>query len=136
MIIITEEQRERASKYITLTGDNEVDEVLIAQLELSRQLVEKKKANDNISMTLTQAWQYNLIASFSMGALQHFLKLRLKQDAHWDIQELAQKLYKAIPEEHKYLFEHCIKEPTEVSISKEEYDKLLEFKFMYESCSK
>lgn len=110
MIIITEEQRERASKYITLTGDNEVDEVLIAQLELSRQLVEKKKANDSISMTLTQAWQYNLTCSMSLTAVQHFLALRTKTDAHWDIQELAHKIYEAIPEEHKFLFTDYLKE--------------------------
>ena len=111
MIIITEEQRERASKYITLTGDNEVDEVLIAQLELSRQLVEKKKANDSISMTLTQAWQYNLSCSMSLTAVQHFLALRLKKDAHWDIRDLANNILESIPKDHLYLYSDYISEP-------------------------
>ena len=108
MIVITKEQKERASKYVTLTGDAEVDEVLIAQLELSRQLVEKKKANDSISMTLTQAWRYNLTCSMSLTAVQHFLRLRLKRDAHWDIQNLATNIYEAIPNDHKYLYEDSL----------------------------
>lgn len=72
------------------------------------QCVKNGEANDEISLLLPQAWQYNLMASFSLGALQHFLKLRLKPDAHWDIRELAQRLYEAIPEQHKYLFEDCL----------------------------
>lgn len=75
------------------------------------QCVKNGEANDEISLLLPQAWQYNLMASFSLGALQHFLKLRLKPDAHWDIQELAKLLYKAIPEEHLYLFEDSLYEP-------------------------
>lgn len=75
------------------------------------QCVKNGEANDEISLLLPQAWQYNLMASFSLGALQHFLKLRLKPDAHWDIQELAELLYKAIPNEHLYLFEECLYEP-------------------------
>ena len=72
------------------------------------QCVKNGEANDEISLLLPQAWQYNLMASFSLGALQHFLKLRLKPDAHWDIRELAKKLYDAIPIEHRYLFEECL----------------------------
>lgn len=115
MIVITKEQRERASKYVTLTGDNEVDEVLIAQLELSRQLVEKKKANDSISMTLTQAWHYNLTCSMSLTAVQHFLKLRLKPDAHWDIRDLANNILATIPEDHLYLYEEYIPTSKEIT---------------------
>lgn len=72
------------------------------------QCVKNGEANDEISLLLPQAWQYNLMATFSLGALQHFLKLRLKPDAHWDIRELAKKLYDAIPIEHRYLFEECL----------------------------
>lgn len=59
---------------------------------------------DDIAMLLPQSYQYNLACSFSLQALQHFLSLRLKKDAHWDIRDLAEKLEKAIPEEHQYLF--------------------------------
>jgi thymidylate synthase ThyX len=40
--------------------------------------------------------------------LQHFLKLRTKSDAHFQIRELALNLYKTLPDTHKYLFEECI----------------------------
>jgi len=73
--------------------------------DMIKDCVENNEANDEISLLLPQAWQYNLMATFSLGALQHFLKLRLKPDAHWDIRELAKQLYNNIPEEHLYLFE-------------------------------
>jgi len=79
---------------------------------LERVLVDIKEAvrlnidNDEISMLLPQAWRYNLICSMSMTAVQHFIKLREKKEAHWDIQDLAEKIYYALPDEHKYLFEY------------------------------
>lgn len=65
-------------------------------------------ANDEISLLLPQAWKYNLVCSMSMSAVQHFLRLRTKKDAHWDIQELAHKMYEALPEDHLYLFDEYI----------------------------
>lgn len=70
--------------------------------------VESNEANDEISMLLPQAWNYNLVVTMSLGAVQHFLNLRLKNDAHWDIRELANIMYKSLPEEHLYLFEDII----------------------------
>ena len=75
------------------------------------QCVKNGEANDEISLLLPQAWQYNLMASFSLGALQHFLKLRLKPDAHWDIRDLANNVLKSIPEDHLYLYSDYISEP-------------------------
>ena len=97
----------RASKYITLTGDKSTDIVLIKQLELTRELSASKKYkdNDNVAMTLTQAYKYNLTCSFSLTALQHFFDLRDTKEAHWDIRELANKLYVELPEETIYLFD-------------------------------
>lgn len=88
--------------------------------------VEKKVANDEISLLLPQAWKYNLVATMSLGAVQHFLKLRLKKDAHWDIRELAHKIYEAMPTEYLYLFEDTIKQVDTVTITLEEYNKLMQ----------
>lgn len=76
-------------------------------LEMIKDCVDSNEANDEISLLLPQAWKYNLICTMSMGAVQHFLTLRLKKDAHWDIQELANRIYNALPEDNKYLFENC-----------------------------
>jgi thymidylate synthase (FAD) len=73
--------------------------------EMIKECVNADVANDEISLLLPQAWQYNLICTMSLTALQHFLSLRLKTDAHWDIRNLAKELYKSIPESYLYLFE-------------------------------
>ena len=104
-IEITDEQRERASKWVTLTGDSEVDDVLIAQLELSRGLVAKGKKNDFTSMTLSQAYNYSFVVTFNIESLQWFLSQREKKAAHWDIQNFAKMLRENIPSDYKYLFE-------------------------------
>lgn len=89
----------------TYSKSDRVNKCLDIINDMVKDCVENNEANDEISLLLPQAWQYNLMATFSLGALQHFLKLRLKPDAHWDIRELAKQLYNAIPEEHLYLFE-------------------------------
>jgi len=89
----------------TLSKSDLVNEKLAILHKMIKECVDAGASNDEISLLLPQAWNYNLMATFSLGALQHFLTLRLKSDAHWDIRDLAHKLYKAIPEEHKYIFE-------------------------------
>ena len=105
LIKITDEQRARASKWVTLTGNDEVDGVLIAQLELSRGLVAKGIKNDFTSMTLSQAYNYSFVVTFNIESLQWFLSQREKKAAHWDIQNFAKMLRNNIPEQYKYLFE-------------------------------
>lgn len=90
---------------------NEVVNGYLAQINtMIKDCVANNISNDEISLLLPQAWHYNLIATFSMQALQHFLYLRTKKDAHWDIQELAWALYSQIPEDHKYLYASYIKD--------------------------
>lgn len=94
----------------TETKTELVNKYLAQISEMIKDCVDKNLANDDISMLLPQAWQYNLFCSMSLQAVQHFIKLRTKTDAHWDIQELAHKIYEAIPEEHKFLFTDYLKE--------------------------
>ena len=109
-INITEKQRERASKFLTFTGDKEIDDQLIAQLELSRQHAVAGKSDDFISMTLPQAYEYRFQVSLNAQALQHFFNLRGGCDshAHYDINALANAMFDCLPEDHKFLFSHCI----------------------------
>jgi thymidylate synthase (FAD) len=105
----TEKQRKLANKYITFTGDDEVDEQLIHQLEMARQFAVAGKSNDIISMTLPQAYNYSFILTMNIESLQWFLKLRTADDVHYNIKELAYALYDQIPSSHKYLFTDYIK---------------------------
>lgn len=89
----------------TYSKSDRVNNYLDQINEMIKDCVDNNEANDEISLLLPQAWQYNLVATFSLGALQHFLALRLKPDAHWDIRHLANLLLDAVPNEHKYLFE-------------------------------
>lgn len=89
----------------TYSKSDRVNKYLDQINEMIKDCVNNNEANDEISLLLPQAWQYNLVATFSLGALQHFLALRLKPDAHWDIRHLANLLLDAVPNEHKYLFE-------------------------------
>ena len=71
--------------------------------------IESGASNDDISMLLPQAYQYSAVVTMNAQAIQHFLKLRTKPDAHWDIRNLANEIYANLPEEHKYLFEEYVK---------------------------
>ena len=41
-------------------------------------------------------------------SLQNFLALRTSKAALWEIQQLCDAIYKVIPSDHKFLFEHCV----------------------------
>lgn len=76
--------------------------------EMIKDCVDNNEANDEISLLLPQAWRYNLTCSMSLTAVQHFLTLRSKRDAHWDIQDLSKAVLSSIPKDHLYLFEDYI----------------------------
>jgi thymidylate synthase ThyX len=103
-ILITEEQRERASEFLELTGIKEVDDALILNLELTRQAVRNGVKNDIASLMLSQAWKYRWVVKFNYRSLQNFLKLRCDKHSHFHIREVAMEMYRLIPDSHKYLF--------------------------------
>lgn len=107
-INITDEQRERAGKYIYLTGNNEVDDVTIAQLEMLRQKVANGMANDKVKPFIPEAYKTSLIMTINARSLQNFLELRSSKYALWEIRELAINIYNALPDDHKYLFKDCV----------------------------
>lgn len=103
-INITDEQRERAGKYIYLTGNNEVDDVTIAQLEMLRQKVANGMANDKVKPFIPEAYKTSLVMTINARSLQNFLALRTSKHALWEIRDLANEMYNKLPEDHKYLF--------------------------------
>ena len=101
---ITDEQRKRAEKYIKMTGDREIDDRSILQLELLRESVSSGIANDISKYNLIESYKTELHWSINARSLQNFLTLRSDKSALWEIRDLAREVYKALPEEHKYLF--------------------------------
>lgn len=95
----------------TKSKSDRVNNYLKQLNEMIIDCVNHNEANDEISLLLPQAWQYNLACSMSLTAVQHFLALRLKKDAHWDIRDLANNILESIPEDHLYLYSDYILEP-------------------------
>jgi len=42
--------------------------------------------------------------------LQNFISLRSSKSALWEIRNLANAIYDALPNEHKFIFEKCLPE--------------------------
>ena len=109
-IKITDEQRERAGKYIYLTGDNSIDDIAIAQLELLRGKVAEGISNDKLKPLIPECYKTSLVSTMNMRALQNFLYLRTDKAALWEIQELAHKMFEVLPSEHKFMLEDFVKD--------------------------
>lgn len=109
MLTITEEQFDRASKYIKLTGNKDVDTASILALEMVRQNVVKGISNDIVKYSLPESYLVRLQFSINGRSLQNFLELRTSKDALWEIQNLARAVYDTLPSEHRYLYEEYVK---------------------------
>ena len=109
-IRITEEQRERAGKYIHLTGNPVIDDVTIGQLEMLRQQVVVGVSNDKVKPNIPEAYKTSLVMTINARSLQNFLSLRTDKSALWEIQDLARAMYDVLPDEHTYLFQEFVKD--------------------------
>ena len=103
--IIDYKLRERASKYILLTGNDIVDLASIKALDELRKLVSSGITNDIAKYALPEAYKTSLVMTINARSLQNFIELRSSKSALWEIQNLAKAMFDAIPTEHKYLFE-------------------------------
>lgn len=108
----TIKDKERASKYINLTDNNNVDECSIQALENVRRLVNNavnyNVTQDLIKYALPECYKTDLTFSINVRSLRNLLKLRTSKSAHFEIRQLAFKLYEALPEEFKFLFADVI----------------------------
>lgn len=80
-----------------------------------RQLVDVQLAlqlgisNDIVKYSLPEAYKTSLVSTMNMRALQNLLSLRTDKAALWEMQELAHKMYEAIPEEYKFMLKDFVK---------------------------
>jgi len=86
----------------TKTGNLEVDMLVQKHIE---ELKDVKASAEDLAYAFPQAMQYDMVISFNIQSLQHFLAMRDSSKANFDIQLLANLLRDALPEEHKYLFD-------------------------------
>ena len=88
------------------TGKEKLDKILELQKNTIIALIESGEySNDELSLLLPQAFQYKWTCQFNARSLRNFLKLRRAKGAHLHIRDVAEAMYKALPDSHKFLFE-------------------------------
>lgn len=100
--------RERASKYIRLTGNERVDMASMLALENLRCLVKEGISNDVLKYAMPECYKVDLAMTTNFDGLYNFLELRTSPHALAEIRQLAYMIYEALPEEVKGLFGEAI----------------------------
>lgn len=95
---------ERAKKYLVFTGENMVDTFSVLALENLRKILAQGIKIDLAKYALPESYKTALTWSINARSLQNFLALRSSASALWEIRNLANALFTALPDEHKYLF--------------------------------
>ena len=101
--------RERASKYLVMTDVDMVDEMSITALENLRLVLKSGISNDKAKYCLPESYKTELTWTVNARSLQNFIGLRSDKAALWEIRDLANILYKTLPQEHQYLFADYLK---------------------------
>jgi thymidylate synthase (FAD) len=104
------EDKERAEKYLVMTGVEMVDQMSIRALENLRLVLVEGISNDRAKYCLPESYKTELTWSINARSLQNFISLRSDKAALWEIRDLANMLYQTLPPEHRYLFENSLKE--------------------------
>jgi len=105
---VVEDGYKRASKYVVLLNNTDIDESIVFNLEELRTVVSNGMSNDIAKYCIPEAYKTSLIWTINARSLQNFLELRTNKVALWEIRELAYEVFKQLPEDHKFLFEDCI----------------------------
>jgi len=95
----------RANKYLVFTDNPLVDKMSILALENLRLVLQEKIPNDLAKYCLPESYKTSLTWTINARSLQNFLELRSSKAALWEIRALSFKIFNALPEDHKYLFE-------------------------------
>jgi thymidylate synthase (FAD) len=94
----------RAMKYLVFTGVGIVDSASIEALEKLRLVLNQGVSNDKAKYCLPESYKTRLQWTMDGRNLQSFLELRSSKDALWEIRELANKIYEALPANHQFLY--------------------------------
>jgi thymidylate synthase (FAD) len=99
---------QRASKYLVFTQNLGVDFSSVAALENLRIMLIDGVSNDIAKFCLPESYKTELTWTINARSLQNFLSLRSSKSALWEIRDLANMIFRELPEDHKYLFAECI----------------------------
>lgn len=97
------------SDCLVKTGNADIDNLNLEHMQKLKDLINLKKIPRDISKyALVEAYKVNLSWTINARSLQNFISLRSNKAALWEIQDLANAVFNALPEDHRYLFEDCI----------------------------
>ena len=99
-----------AESFCVMTGDTLVDSCIIAALVNLQELIRQGIKNDIAKYAMPDAYRTTETLTINARSLQNFLGLRTASGALWGIQDVANAIYEQIPDDHKYLFAHCLPE--------------------------
>ncbi|WP_086228346.1 FAD-dependent thymidylate synthase [Campylobacter sp. P0109] len=99
---------DNASRYIVLTSNEFVDNASINALENLRQILNQNTSLDIAKYCLPESYKTELSWSINARSLQNFLNLRSSKSALWEIRNLANAIYNALPNKHKFIFAECV----------------------------
>lgn len=99
---------ENASRYLVLSGNADVDNASIKALNNLRQILSQNISIDIAKYCLPESYKTELTWSINARSLQNFISLRSSKSALWEIQNLANAIYAALPNEHKFIFDECV----------------------------
>lgn len=109
MIGVLEAERKRSEKYLVMTGVPLVDKMSVMALDRLRFVLAEGVPNDRAKYCIPEAYKTELTWTINARSLQNFLSLRSDKAALWEIRDLATAVFNALPNDHKYLFEECMK---------------------------
>ena len=64
--------------------------------------------DDELKYYLPEFWPTNLVLTTNVRGLRHILKLRTAPDALMEFRTLGVELFRAVPDEFKYLIDDCV----------------------------
>ena len=94
---------ERASKYVMLTKNIDVDMLIVDSLENLRILCNTSISNDTIKYALPEAFKFKGQYSFNLQSLIHLLELRTNKDVLQEFQKLCANMVDVLPDDYKEL---------------------------------
>lgn len=97
------------AKFLVFTGNEMVDNASKVALDNLQSILQSGVSNDIAKYCLPESYKTELTWSINARSLQNFLHLRSSKDALWEIRDLANAVFNALPEDHRYLFEDCMK---------------------------
>ncbi len=93
----------KARNFLVMTGEVAVDNRSIAALNALQEVVKRGLSNDLTKYCLPESFKTGLVLTMNIRSLKHFYKLRSSPAALWEIRDLAEELYKSIPEDVRFL---------------------------------